>query len=84
MPHRMPILLRMMQCMQRKQDHAKAAAGRSRMNWKGLETGNVKNYNCLRHAGILLAQEVKVTENDDDDYDDFSLTEKMQKPAVMF
>jgi hypothetical protein len=49
-----------------------------------LETGNVKNYNCLRHAGILLAQEVKVTENDDDDHDDFSLTEKVQKPAVMF
>jgi len=42
-----------------------------------LETGKVKNYKLFRHAGILLAQEVKVTENDDDDddHDDLPLTE---------
>jgi hypothetical protein len=65
--HRKLILLRMMECIEKKQDHAVTLLDAIRCikkAWRQVTDRTI--HNCFRHAGILSAQGVNVTENEDD------------------
>jgi hypothetical protein len=66
--YRKLMLLRMMECIEKKQDHAVTLLDAIRCiekAWRQVTDRTI--HNCFRHAGILSAQGVNVTENGDDD-----------------
>jgi hypothetical protein len=81
----------MVECSEKKQDHAGTLLDAIRCIekvWRRVTDRNIQN--CFRHAGILSAQGVKVTENEDDveveaataaaaDDDDLPLSEWVRK-----
>jgi hypothetical protein len=92
--YRKLILLRMMECIEKKQDHAVTLLDAIRCiekSWRQVTDRTI--HNCFRHVGILSTQGVNVTENEDgveveaaaataaaaDDDDDLPLSEWMRK-----
>jgi hypothetical protein len=84
----------MMECIEKKQDHAVTLLDAIRCiekAWRQVTDRTTRIHNCFRHAGILSAQGVNVTENEDDveveaataaaaaDDDDLPLSEWVRK-----
>jgi hypothetical protein len=65
--YRKLILLRMMECIEKKQDHTVTLLDAIRCiekAWRQVTDRTI--HNCFRHMGILSAQGVNVTKNKDD------------------